>query len=105
MYILNNDNAPSVRLRYIKRVDNVSLFDSGFVKLFSLYLALDMAYKKTGKQTVIERLLKQIELAEAKVVSIDGQEKPPTRIQRSRYRRERNRVGSSSAPKYFRFRD
>ena len=103
--LLNNNNSPDVRLRYIKRVDDVKLFDSGFVELFSLYLALNLAYKKTAKQTMIDRLAKRIELAEAKIVSIDGQEKPPVRIQRSKYNRARNMVGTSSASKYLIFKD
>lgn len=103
--LLNNDGAPDVRLRYIKRVDDVRLFDSGFVHLFSLYLALNMAFKKTGKQTLMERLSKQIEIAEAKIVSIDGQEKPPKRIQVSKYNHARKMVGTSSASKYLVFKD
>lgn len=103
--LLNNDGSPDVKLRYIKRVDDVKLFDSGFVELFSLYLALNLAYKKTAKQTVIDRLAKRIELAEAKIVSIDGQEKPPIRIQRSKYNRARNMVGTSNASKYLVFKD
>lgn len=103
--LLNNEGAPDVKLRYIKRVDDVRLFDSGFVFLFSLYLALNMAFKKTGKQTLMDRLAKQIEIAEAKIVSIDGQERPPKRIQRSKYNRARNMVGTSSASKYLIFKD
>lgn len=103
--LLNNDGASDVRLRYIRRVEDVKLFDSGFVHLFSLYLALNMAFKKTGKQTLMDRLAKQIELTEAKIVSIDGQEKPPVRIQRSKYNRARNMVGTSNASKYLIFKD
>lgn len=98
---LNNDGASSVNLRYIKRVDDVKAFDSGFVQLFSLYLALNLAFKKTAKQTLIDRLEKRIELAEAKIVSIDGQERPPKRIQRSRYNRARNMVDTGGASKYY----
>ena len=98
---LNNDGASSVNLRYIKRVDDVKAFDSGFVQLFSLYLALNLAFKKTAKQTLIDRLEKRIELAEAKIVSIDGQERPPKRIQRSRYNRAHNMVDTGGASKYY----
>lgn len=101
--LLNNDNSPSVNLRYIKRVDDVTKFDSGFVHLFSLYLALNMAFKKTGKQTLMDRLAKQIELVEAKIISIDGQERPPIRIQTSKYGRVRRKVGQGSASKYLIF--
>ena len=98
---LNNNGASSVNLRYIKRVDDVKAFDSGFVQLFSLYLALNLAFKKTAKQTLIDRLEKRIELAEAKIVSIDGQERPPKRIQRSRYNRARNMVDTGGVSKYY----
>lgn len=103
--LLNNNGASSINLRYIKRVDDVKAFDAGFVQLFSLYLALNMAFKKTGKQTLMDRLGKLIDVAEAKIISIDGQERPPQRIQRSRYRRARNMVGYSSASKYLIFKD
>lgn len=103
--LLNNDNSPDVRLRYIKRIADVKQFDSGFVHLFSLYLALNIAFKLTAKQTLIDRLAKRIELFEAKIVSIDGQEKPPVRIQRSKYNRARNGVGTYSASKYLVFKD
>lgn len=101
--LLNNENNPSVNLRYIRRVDDVKMFDAGFVHLFSLYLALNMAFKKTGKQTLMDRLAKQIELAEAKIISIDGQERPPVRIQRSKYGKARRQVGQGSASKYLIF--
>ena len=103
--LLNNSGAPDVKLRYIKRVDDVKLFDAGFVQLFSLYLALNIAFKKTGKQTLMDRLAKMIEVLEAKIISIDGQERPPQRIQRSKYRRARNMVGTSNASKYLIFKD
>lgn len=103
--LLNNDGASSVRLRYIRRVEDVRLFDAGFVHLFSLYLALNIAYKKTSKQTLMDRLAKQIELAEAKIVSIDGQERPPKRIQKSRYRRARHGGSGTGASKYLKFED
>lgn len=104
--LLNNGGNADVRLRYIKRVDDVTKFDAGFVHLFSLYLAVNMAYKKTSKQTVIERLVKLIEIAEAKIVSIDGQERPPERIQVSKYGRARRGARSAnSGSKYLIFKD
>ena len=90
--LLNNDNASSIELKYIKRVTDVKKYDSGFVQLFALYLALNMAFRFTNKQTVIERLQVWIEREEAKIISIDGQEKPPRRIQRSKYGDARRRA-------------
>lgn len=88
-YIYLNTEDSSIKLKYIRRETDVSKFDSGFTQLLTLYLAVNMAYRFTNKQTVLDRLQKWIELEEAKIVSIDGQERPPKRIQRSRYRRAR----------------
>ena len=93
--MLNNHNAPSIELKYIERVTDVKKFDSGFVQLFALYLAMNMAFRFTNKQTTIERLSAWIEKEEAKIISTDGQEKPPKRIQHSKYglARRRGRYG------------
>lgn len=93
--LLNSEDAPSVDLKYIHRITDVKKFDTGFTQLFTLYLATNLAYRFTAKQTVIERLLKWIELEEAKVVSIDGQEQPPKRIQRSKYGRARRNASTT----------
>lgn len=90
--LLNNDGASSIELKYIARITDVTKYDSGFVKLLTLHLAVNMAYRFTQKQTTIERLLGWIEREEAKVVSIDGQERPPKRIQTSKYIRARRRA-------------
>lgn len=87
--LLNNNGADSLKLKYIKRVKDVTLFDSGFCQLVSLFMALNMAFRFTQKQTTLERLYRLIELEEAKIVSIDGQEHPPKRIQHSKYCRVR----------------
>lgn len=92
---MNNNNAPSINLKYISRIEDVRKFDSGFSQLLTLYLALNLTYKFTQKQTTIERLLGWIDKEEAKIISIDGQERPPRRIQRSKYGRARRRVESS----------
>ncbi len=91
--LLNADNEDNCRIKYISRVTDVKKFDSGFKQLLTLYLAANLSFRFTQKQTVMERLYKEIELEEAKIISIDGQERPPKRIQRSVYRRARR--GSS----------
>lgn len=67
-----------VYLRYISDVTNVALFDSLFIDLFAIDLALAVAMKVTGQVSDVQRLneLRKIKMSEAK--SIDGQERPPT---------------------------
>lgn len=84
----------SIKIEYIKLETDVNLWDAGFMKIMVLQLAANVSYKFTGKSTVKDRLLKEIELEEAKIVSIDGQERPPVRVQYSRYRRARHGTGT-----------
>lgn len=95
--LLNNNGAASIRLRYIKDVTDVHKFDAGFKYLFSLYLAAAVAYKFSQKQTVLQRIYELIGVEEAKIISIDGQERPPRRVQRSKYLNARKRLGSSNS--------
>ena len=95
--LLNNGGAASIKLRYIKDVTDVSKFDAGFRYLFTLYLSLAVSYKFTVKATSLERIQNLIDTYEAKLVSIDGQERPPKRIQRSKLKDARRRIGASTS--------
>lgn len=88
-YIFLNGYGDSISFEYIRLIRDVTAYDDGFKQLLTLYLAANMAFRFTNKQTVVERLYKLIEIEEAKIISIDGQEQPPIRIQYSKYRRAR----------------
>jgi len=96
--LFNNGGQADIKLRYIRRITEVSKFDAGFKKLFTYYLALDVAYKFTAKQTMIDRLYTLIGQEEAKIVSIDGQERPPRKIQYSKYARARRGIQARENP-------
>lgn len=89
-YVFLTSDNDSMRLEYIRLIDDVTVYDSGFKQLLTLYLAVNMAFRFTNKQTVVERLYRMIEIEEAKIVSTDGQEQPPQRIQYSKYKRARH---------------
>lgn len=89
-YLFLNGYGDSIHFEYIRLIKDVTEYDEGFKQLLTLYLAANMAFRFTNKQTVVERLYKMIEVEEAKIISIDGQEQPPTRIQYSKYRRARH---------------
>ena len=89
-YLFLNGYGDSISFEYIRCIKDVTKYDDGFKQLFTLYLATNMAFRFTNKQTVVERLYRMIEIEEAKVISIDGQEQPPARIQYSKYRRARH---------------
>ena len=88
-YIMTNGGADSITIRYIFDEVNVSEWDALFVNLCGLVLAEAMAYKFTLKKGVVEQIAALIKQALPKATSIDGQEHPPRRIQRSKYRAAR----------------
>lgn len=90
----------SLTIRYNRDITNVARFDALFVKLFSLRLAESTAYQITKKKSVVENIANLIKLAEPKTTSVDGQERKPVRIQRSKYLAARRR-GSTSSGKYY----
>lgn len=75
----------SVPIWYNRNVTEVSKMDALFVNIFALRLALKVAYKFTKKKSVTEQISGLLALEEPKAVSVDGQERPPRRIQNSRY--------------------
>lgn len=94
--LCNGSGAASVTIRYIRDVEDVTKWDSLFIKCMGLSLALDTAYAFSKKKGDVERLngLLTTELPDA--VTIDGQEKPPIRIQYSKYLAARQGAGYSA---------
>ena len=94
--ILLNDyygTAQAVRLIYVYDRKDVSQFDPMFIDLLAYEIALSIAYKLSETNTNVDRInnLKQERVRMAK--SIDGQERPPQRIERSRALTARRRAG------------
>ena len=85
----------TLNVRYVFDFVNVVSMDPIFIDLFAIELALRMAYKFTSSNTNVERLagLQAQKLAEAQ--SIDGQERPPSRIERSPALTSRRLLGSN----------
>lgn len=82
--ILISTEASALNLRYIYDIQDVSSFDDLFVSYLALTLALSTAYKVTESNTVIERVANLQKEQGRLARSISGQERPPTRIERSK---------------------
>lgn len=83
---INVDNSGgSLYIRYILDEDDPTRFDPLFTDLLALKLAEVLAYAITKKKTVRENVTQMISLKLPKAISVDGQERPPVRVQRSRY--------------------
>lgn len=82
--LVNAGGAATIYLRYIKDEELVTTWDPLFRKLVVLTLAMQLAFQITGKKEIVAQMeaLLTRELPDA--ASIDGQEVPPKRIQRSK---------------------
>lgn len=86
----------SVRLVYVADVTNISGFDPMFIDLLAHEIALSTAYKLSESNTNVDRInnLKRDRAMMSK--AIDGQERPPLKIERSRMLTARRRAGKTS---------
>lgn len=88
-YLFNGTDATSINFRYIKDFTTVSKFDPLFVRLFALNLAIELAPNFSASPTVKRDLIIAQADVKSEAMAIDGQERPPTRIETSRWRTAR----------------
>jgi len=87
--LLNYGGATSVKLRYTKDIQDVSLFDALFIKLLYLHIAKNVCYKYTVKASIVEGLEAELTREELQAVSVDGQERPPRHRHESKVMNQR----------------
>ena len=92
--IMISTEASSIRLRYVYDIEDVTKFDAMFVSYLALSIALATAYKVTESSGSVERISNLQERQGQMARAISGQERPPTRVERSRNRSAR--MGGSS---------
>lgn len=93
---VSSSGTSQINIAYIKDSVIVTEFDALFVKLLAATLAQNMAYKFTLKPSVFKAIADAVEKFEVRAAAVDGQERPPRRIERSKFRNARRRVGLSS---------
>lgn len=91
---LNTTSSGQLRLVYVSNFTNVPQMDPSFIDYLSVLLAKNLAYKFTQSNSTVERTDALMEKAEAVARSMNGQENPPKRIERSRTRASRRNSGS-----------
>lgn len=74
-----------LNFHYIYDAVTVTKFDPLFTRCLAMQLAADCAYALTKKQSIVDAVNRDLRLAEAAAAAVAGQEKPPRRIQRSRW--------------------
>lgn len=83
--VIDNNGAATLAILYIRNVVSVTEFDPLFTLLFKLELANDIAPGLTLKPSVRQSIKDGLADARLQARSIDGQERPPKRIQNSRF--------------------
>ena len=103
-YLLTGSTTDGVlRIRYIYDNEDVSSWDPLFVKLVSVNLALSMARNFKSAPRAIDDLKDTLRELKAEAKAIDGQERPPIRVQHSRFLNARKNRSSTVASKYTTF--
>lgn len=77
-------DSTTLNLVYVADITTVSQFDPMFIDLLAHEVAISCAYKLTESNTNIERLAQLARQRTLLAKAIDGQERPPERIQRSK---------------------
>jgi len=90
-------------MRYIFDQEDVLKWDPSAIELFTLNLALRLAPKFKSAPRTINNIKDQIREFKAEAKAIDGQERVPTRIQRSKFLQARRGTSANVAGKFTRF--
>lgn len=96
--LLDETNTGSLNIRYIYDNKSVETFDPLFVELLSLELAYNMAFPLAGNINLQRsiQILRDDKRREA--FGVDGQERPPRRRERSRFKEARMKYGNYGSP-------
>ena len=91
--LINGDGSNELRIRYMYDHTAVSKWDSLFVKLLSLEIASTIAASFVGGKGWTSVLEVKREALKQEAKAIDGQERPPVRVETSRWLSRRRRTG------------
>ena len=91
-YILCDVTTP-LKLVYVYDITDVSKFSPKFITSLSFKLGSLMGYEMTGAQSVSEALEARFVSSLTTAASVDGQNRPTRRVQRSKLADARNNTG------------
>jgi len=100
--LLNGEDTSSIKLRYLTDFTNVVQMDPLFIDLFVINLAIKIAPNFSSSEARQRELKAQRKDIQHEARATDGQERPPIRIERSRWLTAR-RTSGRVASKFTRF--
>ncbi len=83
--LMNGEDNENINVRYICDYQTVIKMDPLFRGLFAINLAIVLSPNFSGSENRVKTLLSIHKELEARATAIDGQERPPRRIQRSKF--------------------
>lgn len=84
-YLMNGSDDEPINLRYIFDHVTVAEMDALFRSLFAIELAITLAPNFSGSASQVQNLVELKKDLKAEATAIDGQERPPIRVQRSKF--------------------
>lgn len=103
--LLMTNDAGDLNLRYVYDLTTVTKFDALFVDLLALYQAVRLSNKFNISSSLKTELKADFKTAWANAMTIDGQERPPVRIQTSKLLARRQGMRTSNNAKFVVFPD
>lgn len=96
---LDNSGAASINIGYTKDESVVTKFDSLFVKLLAIEISLDLSFAFTLKPSILARLEVRANILRIEAKAVNSQERPPIRIENSKFVNARKRLLTTGAGK------
>ena len=98
---VNNGGTSTVNIRYIQDIQNVALWDDCFRQLLCIDLALSIGYQITKDKNIIRQIQIMREDVVKDAIAVNGQERPPIRIERSKTLGARRRASTDWGQGYW----
>ena len=81
---LDSVTADTIQIRYVYDLTDITKFDPLFIKCLYLQMAINMAPRFSLTRAMLQELKEELTDVQPWATAVDGQERPPQRIQRSK---------------------
>ena len=92
---LSSTDSESINVRYIYDHTNVVRFDALFIEVLALELAKKMAVAFSVTSGIIKNIREELDRVSPTARAVDGQERTPRRIEKSKYLRARRQLAGN----------
>lgn len=99
----NGEDNSAIYLKYVYDLTQVSKMDPLLISMLVLELAVAIAPKFSGTEARQAAIAKRLEMVASEAKSVDGQERPPQRRQKSRWLDRRRNYPTRQADGFTRF--